>query len=190
MPKVGCTDRKECWLSTLMKISLYDLSALRNRKPTIPSKFCWQIKQWSTRVNIISRDKIDIGTMISFIEHKSLRVIYRTSGYHSRIKTCQTPASLSVTMSHLHNFDFTTSSLYFTSFNTLVVGFHSSNCFRSSAVSWSSSVLTRSSSSSPLMLQGSWKGLELVKTSYCVVCKGTFPTELVSNANETATLLN
>jgi len=88
-----------------------------------------------------------------------------------------------------HNFDLTASRRYLTSLSTLVAGFQSSNCFKSSVVSVSSSVLTKSSSSKPRMIQGRTYGLAFVGTSYFFSSRGTSPTEVVSSAYSTARLL-
>lgn len=87
-----------------------------------------------------------------------------------------------------YNFDLTTSSLYFTSFNALVTGFHSSNCFRSSEVSDDNSVFTKSSSSKPRMIHGRWYGFGFVRPSYFWISQGTLPTSVVSSAWATARL--
>ena len=59
------------------------------------------------------------------------------------------------------SFDLTASNRYLTSFNALVAGFQSSNCFSNSSTSLDSSDLTKSSSNRPRMIQGRWYGFGL-----------------------------
>jgi hypothetical protein len=95
----------------------------------------------------------------------------------------------SSSISYTYSFERTASSLYLTSFNTFVVGFHSSNCFSSSVTSVSSSVFTKSSSSSPRIIQGRTYGLAFVGTWYSFTSRGTSPTAVVSKATSIARLL-
>lgn len=88
----------------------------------------------------------------------------------------------------IYNFDRTASSLYLTSFNALLFGFQLSNCFSNSKVSAVSSVLTKSSSSRPLIIQGRWYGLGWVRPSCFRTWHSTCFTSVVSRACNMARL--